>query len=120
MKDQRLQVFRTALDQLIESLDAHVRLSRWAESEPVPEPLATARTMLVTRLGVADRLASSRFVGAPSDVAKVTAMRGAMKRLDLAYVAFCKHGAAPGDDAEAASQLEAEIAATSDLSHEWS
>jgi protein tyrosine phosphatase (PTP) superfamily phosphohydrolase (DUF442 family) len=120
VKDQRVLAFRTALDGLIESLDAFVRVSRWGDDEAPPEPLVTAANRLIDRLGTADRLASSRFQGSPVDVAKVTAMRSAMKRLDGAYAAYCRQSAVAEEKKEAAAQLEAEISATSDLAEQWS
>lgn len=119
MRDQRLRVFRTAVDGLIESLDAVVRLSRWNEGESKPEPLVSAAAKLLDRLGAADRLSASQFNGPASDVQKVTAMRSAMKRLDAAYLAYCKQRASRTEQAEAATTLEAEISATSALAVQW-
>ena len=119
MRDRRLQVFRTAVDGLIESLDAVVRLSRWNDEEPKPEPLVTAAAKLLDRLGAADRLAASRFNGPAPDVAKVTAMCAVLKRLDAAYLAYCKQIAVPQDTIEAAAALEAEVSATSALARNW-
>src|SRR6476646_3585192 len=113
MRDQRLRVFRSAVDGLIESLDAIVRLSRWNGSEAKPEPLVDAAAKLLERLGVADRLAASRFNGPPADQAKVTAMCAALRRLDAAYLAYCKQIAGAEETIEAAATLESEVSATS-------
>ncbi len=120
MRDQRLRVFRTAVDGLLESLDAVIRLSRWNEAESKPEPLVTAAAKLLDRLGAADRLAASHFNGPATDVAKVTAMRSAMKRLDGAYLAYCKQSSSPAEKADAATALETEVSATSALANKWS
>jgi hypothetical protein len=114
-----MRVFRTATLGLVESLDAVVRVSRWNEGEVKPEPLVAAAAKLLDRLGAADRLAASQFQGPPADVAKVTAMCSAMKRLDAAYLAYCKQSASPAQRAEAATALETEIAATSELALSW-
>ncbi|HVJ95134.1 MAG TPA: hypothetical protein VM580_35395 [Labilithrix sp.] len=111
MRDQRLRVFRTAVDSLLESLEAIVRLSRWTEAEPRPEPLVTAAAKVQERLGAADRLAASRYNGPPAAVAKVTFMCGMMKRLDAAFLTYCKNR----DSGDAANALEAEISAVADI-----
>jgi hypothetical protein len=111
MKDQRVKVFRVALDGLTESLEALVRVSRWTEAEPPPEPLRTAVAKLTERLSAAGRLSSGAFVGTPVDASKVNAMCATMKRLDAAYVAYRKRvDAKPGHAADAAQALEADIA----------
>jgi hypothetical protein len=111
MRDQRLRVFRTAVDSLLESLDAIVRLSRWTEADPRPEPLVTAAAKVQERLRAADRLAASRYSGPPAEVAKVTLLCGGMKRLDAAFLTYCKNRVA----ADAASTLEAEVSAVADI-----
>src|SRR5258708_7161071 len=115
MKDQRLKVFRAALDALIESLDALVRVSRWTDTtEAPPEPLRVAVSKLNDRLGTADRLASGKFIGTPTDMNKVNAICATMKRLDLAYVAYRKRvGSKPEQVGDAAGALETDIAEAS-------
>jgi hypothetical protein len=120
MKDQRLKVFRGALEGLIESLDALVRVSRWAEAESPPEPLRTAASKLVDRLGTAGRLSSGTFMGTPADTNKVNAMFATMKKLDAAYVSYRKRvESTPGQSPEAAATLEAEIAEATSRGVDW-
>src|SRR5687768_8261365 len=110
MKDQRLKVFRDAIEALIESLEAFIRLARWDASEPKPDPLSGHAAKLIDRLGAADRLAGSRFQGPAQEVAKVDAMRSALGRLDAAYAAYCRanrSGAAAGS----LETLESEVGA---------
>ena len=110
MKDQQLQVFRTAVDSLTESLEALVRVSRWTDDDAPPEALSTSVAKLVERLGVASRLASTQFRGTPTDTRKVSAMCTAMKRLDAAYVIYRKRVAtSPAEKLDAATALELEI-----------
>ena len=110
MKDVRVTTFRNALEGLIESLDATVRVTRWSEAESVPEPLKESASRLITRLGTADRLAAASFSGTVADVARVAAMRSAMRRLDAAYVAYRQRVAGPPSERErAATALGAEI-----------
>lgn len=116
MKNQRIQVFRTAVDGLVESLDAVIRLSRWTGPEAKPEPLVASAAKLQERLGSADRLASARFQGTPTEVTKVESLCGALRRLDVAYLAYRKQveGQKVGDSstADALAALETELAAT--------
>jgi hypothetical protein len=110
MKDQRLKVFRGALEGLIESLDALVRVTRWSEADAPPDPLRTAASKLLDRLGTAGRLSSGTFVGTPSDANKVEAMLTTMRRLDAAYVVYRKRvDSTPAQASDAAATLEAEI-----------
>lgn len=114
MKDQRIKVFRGALEGLIESLDALVRVTRWdkaSEADAPPDPLRSAASKLMDRLGTAGRLAAGTFVGTPADTNKVEAMINTMRRLDAAYVSYRKRvDSAPGQALEAAATLEADIA----------
>lgn len=111
MKDQRLKVFRAALDALVESLNAQVRVARWTDVEAPPEPLRKAVSKLTERLGTADRLVSGTFVGTQIDTSKVNGMCATMKRLDGAYVAYRKRlDLKPDLVADAASALESDIA----------
>src|SRR5258708_9573871 len=89
-KDPRIVMFRTALEALLESLDAIVRIARWPQGgdEAIPEPLHKSASQLVARLGAAGRLASGKFVGAPGVVASSAAIRSAVRDLDTAYVAY--------------------------------
>jgi hypothetical protein len=110
MKDVRLKGFREALEGLSESLDAFVRVSRWADAEPPPEPLRTAAAKLADRLGTAERLCTPTYVGTPVDTTKVNAMVATMKRLDGAYANYRKRiEAEPAQSADALGTLEAEI-----------
>jgi hypothetical protein len=99
MKDSRIIIFRKALDKLVDSLEARVRIERWAESESIPDPLRESAAQLITRLGAANRLAAGRFSGGVADTARVTAIADAVRRLDTAYVAYCR-----GRDRDLAAQ----------------
>ena len=86
MKDTRVMFFRKTLEELLDSLDAVVRVRRWVGPESVPEPLKEAAGHLLVRLGTAGRVASSTFRGSVADTTRVDVMLGAMRRLDAAYV----------------------------------
>ncbi len=112
MKDQRIQVFRTATFALIESLDAVVRLSRWSGDDAVPDPLRDAAAKVVDRLSAANRLAGGKFNGNVADAARVTKMCAAMKKLDAADVAYRKGASSAPEAATAALELEVGTAST--------
>jgi hypothetical protein len=86
-KDRRVAHARTILSELVESLDATLRIERWS-GEEVPPPLRASAGLLLDRLGKANRLAASPFVGAPRSAAAFSAVSSAIQRLDLAFVAY--------------------------------
>jgi hypothetical protein len=110
MKDSRIAIFRKTLESLIDSLDATVRVGRWSGPEQVPDPLKDSAAQLVTRLGAANRLVAGRFSGSAPDMVRVKAIAEAVRRLDAAYVAYCRgcEGSANERDL-AVGTLEAEI-----------
>jgi hypothetical protein len=118
-KDPRIVTFRSALESLIESLDATVRIARWeAEGEPIPEPLRQAAAQLQDRLASANRLAAGRFVGAPAVVATSDAIREAVQALDAAFVAYRKR-ADGGQREEAVIELDSQVGRIKLDAHRW-
>lgn len=109
MKDKRVLVFRKSLEDLVESLEATVRVAEWDGAETVPEPLKDSASKLMTRLGTADRLAAGVFKGTIADVARVTSMTSAMRRLETAYVAYRKRLDTTPERAKAAEELVATL-----------
>ncbi len=121
-QDPRIATFRGALEALLESLDATVRVARWqqADGEAIPEPLQDSASRLVQRLGSATRLTTSRFVGAPALVTMNDAIRSAVSALDVAYVAYRKQvDSSAGSREEAAIALDAEIGRVKTQAHLW-
>ena len=108
MKDRRVAFARSVLSELVESLDATVRIGRWS-GEDVPPPLRASAGLLVDRLGKANRLAASRFTGAPKSEAAFSAVSSAIQRLDVAFVAYRN----ASDKAEAERALDTELAKVS-------
>lgn len=108
MRDQRVAYVRGVLSELVESLEATLRVARWpkAEADAIPTPLRASVALLVERLGKANRLASDKFGGSPRSVEALSAMSSAINQLDRAYVAYLK---AP-DEEESAIALGTEIA----------
>lgn len=119
--DPRIVTFRGALESLIESLDATVRIARWEPGgEPIPEPLRRSAEQLQERLGSANRLAGGRFVGAPAVVATSGAIREAVQQLDSAFVAYRKRADGDvGQRDEAAIELDAEVGRIKLEAHRW-
>jgi hypothetical protein len=105
LKDRRITYARSVLGELVESLDATVRIGRWSGGD-VPTPLRENAALLVDRLGKANRLAASRFAGAPRSAAEFSALSVAIQRLDRAFVGY----RSMLDRAEGERMLEAEIA----------
>jgi hypothetical protein len=120
VKDKRVLVFRTALDELVESLDATLRIMRWEGTDAVPRPLEDSALQLVARLGAADRLAGSVFKGRQQDVAQVTALTGTMRHLENAYVEFRRKLNSPTERARAESALDAALNEARVESQNWS
>jgi hypothetical protein len=117
-KDPRIVTFRGALECLIESLDATVRIARWDAGEPIPEPLGRSAAQLQERLFSANRLATGRFVGAPAVVATSDAIKEAVRDLDAAFVAYRKR-VAGGQQAEAVNELDGEVGRVKLDAHRW-
>jgi hypothetical protein len=118
-KDPRIAALRGALESLIESLDATVRIARWeAGGEPIPEPLRHSAAQLQDRLGSANRLAASRFVGAPAVVATSDAIKEAVRGLDAAWVAYRKSSEA-GHREDAVIDLDGEVGRIKLDAHRW-
>jgi hypothetical protein len=120
MNDQRVSAFRKALNALVESLDATVRVARWSGPDAVPVPLETSASQLLDRLGSANRFAADRYLGSPPVIVCMSAMSSATKLLDAAYVEYRRHLAGPTDElARAAAALDHEIDAVKATSAQW-
>jgi hypothetical protein len=119
--DPRIVTFRNALESLIESLDATVRIARWEPGgEPIPEPLRRSAAQLQERLGSANRLAGGRFVGAPAVVATSDAIKEAVRDLDAAFVAYRKRAeGAPDQREEAVIELDGAVGRIKLDAHRW-
>ena len=121
-KDPRIVTFRGALESLLESLDATVRIARWrsGDGEPIPEPLHRSAALLQDRLGSATRLAAGRFVGAPAMVNTSEVIKEAVQELDSAFLAYRKRldGDASERD-EAAIVLDAVVGRVKLEAHRW-
>ena len=120
--DPRIVTFRGALESLLESLDATVRIARWQQGEggPVPEALQKSAVQLQVRLGSATRLASGKFAGTAAVVEKSDAIKEAVRDLDAAFVAYRKRlDAGPSERDEAALELDAVLGRVKHDAHRW-
>ena len=121
-KDPRIVTFRGALESLLESLDATVRIARWrsGDGEPIPEALQRSAAQLQDRLGSATRLAAGRFVGAPAMVNTSDAIREAVQELDAAFLAYRKRrDSVASDRDEAAIVLDGVVGRVKLEAHRW-
>jgi superfamily I DNA/RNA helicase len=121
MKDQRIPALRRALDAVLVSLEATLRVRSWSGTDEIPEPLRGAAERLIERLRTADRL--SKFTPATSalDAARAQAMSAAVRRLDAAYVAFHQASqSAPASAERAITALRDEIDLVKEGHDAWS
>jgi hypothetical protein len=110
MKDHRIPNLRRKLEELMESLDATARLSRWDSQDAAPEPLRESAAKLNERLGAANQLAAGNFAGPAQVVASLTSMSGAIKRLDTAYLQYrTRVDATPSERDAAGIALDEEL-----------
>jgi hypothetical protein len=109
MKDARFTFFSRTLEDLLESLDATLRVKGWTGEASTPPALQESASRLLARLGTADRLTSKGLKGSQADLVQVTVMLDAMRRLDTAYVAYCRRLQTPAERGGAATALGTEI-----------
>lgn len=113
-------LLRKALEALIDSLEATVRVKRWTAVEAIPEPLTQSAALLLARLGAADRLLVHKFTGATSDESRMGAMSAAVRRLDEAYVDYHKRITDHPIEADtAANALDAEVCEVKATAPSW-
>jgi hypothetical protein len=87
---QRILVFRDALTNLLESLEAVVQVASSDAPSQAPEPVSTAASKIHTRLASASRLAAGKFTGSEAEVPVVAGICGKIVQLDGAYVTYCR------------------------------
>ena len=83
-------VFRDALANLLDSVDAVLEVARTTHtSEPAPEPTRVLAAQLQARFASAERLAHGKFVGNRFDAQRVATLCGAIKGVAGAYLSYC-------------------------------
>jgi hypothetical protein len=121
MKDQRIPALRRALDAVLVSLEATVRVRSWTGPEEIPEPLRSAAARLIERLRTAEKLSTFAPGTSGLDAARAQAMSAAVRRLDAAYVAFHKSTqSAPASAEVAIASLRDEIDVVKEGHDAWS
>lgn len=85
MNHPRVLVFRDALADLIESIEATVAAPNASSGAG-----GDAASKLQSRLSTAGRLAAGKFSGARSDAPHVASICGKLTQLESAYVSFCR------------------------------
>jgi hypothetical protein len=106
----RILVFRDALTNLLESLEAVVQVASAEVPGQAPEPVSTAASKLQTRLASASRLAAGKFTGSEAEVPVVASICGKIVQLDDAYVTYCRRLRANEPSANARRGLTTAIA----------
>jgi hypothetical protein len=90
MNHPRVLVFRDALSNLLESLDAVVQVTGTNVPEQPPEPISAVASKLQARLSSAGRLAAGKFTGTHADSPHVATICGKITQLESAYVTYCR------------------------------
>jgi hypothetical protein len=90
MNHQRVHVFRDALSNLLESLEAVVQVANSNEPQQAPEPISAVASQLQARLSSAGRLAAGKFNGTHADIPHVATICGKITQLESAYVTYCR------------------------------
>ncbi len=80
-------VFRDALANLLDSVDAVLEVAR--TTEPAPEPTRVLAAQLQARFASAERLAHGKFVGNRFDAQRVATLCGAITSVAGAYLTYC-------------------------------
>jgi hypothetical protein len=90
MNHHRVLVFRDALANLLESLEAVVQVAKWNVPEPTPEPISSVASKLQVRLASAGRLAAGKFNGTQAEMPNVASICGKITQLEGAYLTYCR------------------------------
>jgi hypothetical protein len=98
-------VFREALANLLESVEATVEVAR--ATEPAPEPTRAVAAKLQSRFATAERLVRGKFMGNRIDTERVATLCGAISDVQGAYLAYCGKARQPSVAAEALQMLAA-------------
>lgn len=90
MNHHRVHVFRDALTNLLESLDAIVQVAGSNIPEQAPESISAVASKLQVRLSSAGRLAAGKFTGTHAEMPQVASICGKITQLEGAYVTYCR------------------------------
>jgi len=110
MNDRRVAAIRSALEALIESIDATTRIARWDLAEPVPDSLRAAAAQLEANLTLANKLVQGNFSGTPAVTSRLVGTSSAIRQLTSAYDEFRNRNCSSKEEnSEALAALDAAI-----------
>jgi hypothetical protein len=90
MNHHRVVVFRNALTNLLESLEAVAEVAGSNVAEQAPAQTSAVASQLQVRLSSAGRLAAGKFNGTHADSPHVASICGKINQLESAYVTYCR------------------------------
>jgi len=88
MNDRRVAAIRSALELLIDSIDATTRIARWDVSDPIPDSLQLAASQLDANLKRANEFVQGNFSGTPAVALRLNGTSAAIRQLASAYGSF--------------------------------
>ncbi len=110
MNDRRVAAIRSALEVLVESIDASSRIARWDVSDPVPDSLRLAAAQLDANLKLANELVQGNFSGTPAVTSRLIGTSAAIRQLTSAYDEFRNRNCANNEENwDALATLDAAI-----------
>lgn len=109
MNGSVVMVFRDALANLLDSVDATLEVARAAEPSTMPEPTRALASKLQARFASAERLARGKFVGNRVDTQRVATLCGAISNVQGAYLTFCGKARQPSAAEGAVEALSAAV-----------
>src|SRR5512145_2122410 len=88
MNDRRVSAHRDALEALMDSVSATLRIERWDDADSVPESLQQRARLLEERLATATKLVATTYTGSPLVVSRLNGLSAAIQRLARACADF--------------------------------
>ncbi len=110
MNDRRVAAIRSALEVLVESIDATTRIARWDLADPIPDSLRLAAAQLDANLTLANKLVEGNFSGTLAVTSRLVGTSTAIRQLASAYDEFRNRKCASSEESkEALATLDAAI-----------
>jgi len=110
VNDRRVAAIRSALELVVESLDAATRIARWDNSDPIPDSLRQSSAQLAANMKAADKLAQGSYSGTPAVVTRLSGISSAIRRLSAAYTTFQERNCStPEEQTNALVTLDADV-----------
>lgn len=110
MNDRRVAAIRSALELVVESVDATTRIARWDNADPIPDSLRQSAAQVAANLKAANSLAHGSFTGTPAVVTRLSGISSAIRRLSAAYTTFQERNCStPEEQTNALVMLDADV-----------